>query len=221
MYLSQGCPCGFLGDPTRECTCSAGAVARYQERISGPLLDRIDMRVDVPRVEYEKLTDARDAERSADVRARVRAARLRQAERFAGTDGARSACNADMGPAEVRAHCVVAPDAEPLLKAATQRLQLSARVPPCAEAGAHRRRPGWQRDHRRAAPGRGAAIPPPSGCRVDRGRESHHLAVLVPLRRLGAELTGRGATATLGLRADRGAHSVEVAPPGRVIPVGR
>jgi magnesium chelatase family protein len=81
--------------------------------------------VEVPRIEYEKLTDRREAERSADVRARVLAARERQARRFAGT---RVACNADMGPAEVRRHCQVDAAAEPLLKAATQRLQLSARA---------------------------------------------------------------------------------------------
>ena len=120
------CPCGFAGDPTRECTCSASTIARYQKRLSGPLLDRIDIHVEVPRVEYEKLTDRRAGERSADVRARVQAARERQAARFAGTP--RVACNADMGPAEVRAHCVVDRAAEPLLKAATQRLQLSARA---------------------------------------------------------------------------------------------
>ncbi len=120
------CPCGFAGDPTRECTCSPSAIARYQKRISGPLMDRIDIHVEVPRVEYEKLTDRRDGERSEAVRARVRAARERQAQRFAALP--RLTCNADMGPAEVRAFCVLEPSAEPLLKAATQRLQLSARA---------------------------------------------------------------------------------------------
>ena len=119
------CPCGFATDPTRECTCSPGTIARYQKRLSGPLLDRIDIHIEVPRIEYEKLNDVRDGERSADVRARVQAARERQALRFAGT---RVACNADMGPAEVRKFCVVDAAAQPLLKAATQRLQLSARA---------------------------------------------------------------------------------------------
>jgi magnesium chelatase family protein len=118
-YYLHGCPCGYAGDPTRECTCSAGTIARYQKRISGPLLDRIDIHVEVPRIDYEKLTDRREGERSADVRAR-------QARRFAGTP--RLTCNADMGPAEVRRHCVVEAGAQPLLKAATQRLQLSARA---------------------------------------------------------------------------------------------
>ena len=148
---------------TRECTCSAGTIARYQKRISGPLLDRIDIHIEVPRVEYEKLTDRRDAERSVEVRARVRAARERQATRFAGAAGTRLACNADMGPAEVRTYCGVELAAEPLLRAATQRLQLSARLPPRAQAGAHHRRPCQQRHHRRAARCRGAAIPPARG----------------------------------------------------------
>jgi magnesium chelatase family protein len=80
----------------------------------------------VPRVEYEKLTDRREGERSADVRARVQAARERQAARFAGTG--RIAANADMGPAEVRRFCEVDAAAQPLLRAAMQRLQLSARA---------------------------------------------------------------------------------------------
>ena len=82
--------------------------------------------MEVPRVEYEQLTDRRESERSADVRARVLAARERQARRFVATP--RITCNADMGPAEVRQFCAVEPAAEPLLKAAMQRLQLSARA---------------------------------------------------------------------------------------------
>jgi magnesium chelatase family protein len=82
--------------------------------------------VEVPRVDYEKLTDRREGERSADVRARVQAARERQAARFAATP--RVTANADMGPAEVRQHCQVDPAAQPLLRAAMQRLQLSARA---------------------------------------------------------------------------------------------
>jgi magnesium chelatase family protein len=120
------CPCGFAGDPTRECTCSPATIGRYQKRISGPLLDRIDIHVEVPRVEYEKLTDRREGERSADVRARVQAAREIQAHRFAAHP--RLTCNADMGPAEVRKFCDVEPAAQPLLRAASQRLQLSARA---------------------------------------------------------------------------------------------
>ncbi len=119
------CPCGFFGDPVRECTCSATAIARYQKRISGPLLDRIDIHVEVPRVDYEKLADKRQVETSAAIRARVQAARERQLQRLAGT---KLTCNAEMGPAEVRDCCDVEPSAEKLLKAAMQQLHLSARA---------------------------------------------------------------------------------------------
>jgi len=119
------CPCGYHGDPTRECTCSPGAVARYQKRLSGPLMDRIDVHVEVPRVPYEKLAGDTRGEGSAVIRARVQAARARQARRLGGTA---LVCNAELGPKEVRAHCGVAAEAQGLLKAAMARLQLSARA---------------------------------------------------------------------------------------------
>ncbi len=119
------CPCGYASDPVRECTCSSGAIAKYQRRLSGPLLDRIDIHVEVPRVDYEKLADRRDVERSAAIRARVQQAREVQARRFAGT---KLTCNAEMGPAEVRAFCEVEASGQSLLKAAMQQLQLSARA---------------------------------------------------------------------------------------------
>jgi magnesium chelatase family protein len=78
------CPCGYFNDPVRECTCSMSMVSRYQKRISGPLLDRIDIHIEVPRVEYEKLSDDRLGEPSAAIRAPVEAARERQSERFEG-----------------------------------------------------------------------------------------------------------------------------------------
>jgi magnesium chelatase family protein len=78
------------------------AIARYQKRISGPLLDRIDIQVEVPRVDYEKLADKRNVENSQTIRSRVQAARERQLQRFAGT---KLACNAEMGPSEVRECC--------------------------------------------------------------------------------------------------------------------
>ena len=119
------CPCGYHGDPTRECTCSAGAVAKYQKRLSGPLIDRIDVHVEVPRVAYEKLAGEARGESSAAIRGRVLGARARQAARLAGTG---LVSNAEMGPKEVRAHCAVAEEAQGLLKAAMARLQLSARA---------------------------------------------------------------------------------------------
>jgi magnesium chelatase family protein len=119
------CPCGYYSDPTRECVCSPATISRYQKRISGPLLDRIDIHVEVPRVDYEKLAGRGETEKSVDVRARVIAARARQLERFAGTS---IIVNADMGPADIRKYCEMEPAAQSLLKAAAQQLQLSARA---------------------------------------------------------------------------------------------
>ncbi len=101
------------------------AIARYQKRISGPLLDRIDIHVEVPRVDYEKLADKRNVENSQTVRARVQAARERQLQRFSGT---KLTCNAEMGPSEVREFCQTDASGEKLLKAAMQQLHLSARA---------------------------------------------------------------------------------------------
>jgi magnesium chelatase family protein len=120
------CPCGWFGDPVKECTCSHAMVSRYQKRISGPLLDRIDIHIEVPRVEYEKLSDDRLGEPSAAIRQRVEAARERQLRRFEGSGGMLS--NADMGPAEVREHCPVDDAGRNLLRAAMQQLHMSARA---------------------------------------------------------------------------------------------
>jgi magnesium chelatase family protein len=121
------CPCGFYGDPTKECTCSESTVSRYQKRISGPLLDRIDIFVEVPRVEYEKLAAETAGEPSATVRARVQGVRQRQAARF---DGGRFTCNAEMTPTEVREYCQsrLAEPARALLRLAMNQLGLSARA---------------------------------------------------------------------------------------------
>jgi magnesium chelatase family protein len=100
-------------------------VTRYQKRISGPLLDRIDIHMEVPRVEYEKLSDDRLGEPSAAIRARVEAARERQRQRFKGT---RLLSNADMGPAEVREYCRIDDAGKSLLRAAMQQLHMSARA---------------------------------------------------------------------------------------------
>jgi magnesium chelatase family protein len=120
------CPCGFWGDPTKECTCSPLTITRYQKRMSGPLLDRIDIFADVPRVEYEKLADDALGEPSEQVRQRVEKARARQRERFAGT---RLICNAEMTPLEVRQYCqgVLEDGAKSLLRLAMNQLALSAR----------------------------------------------------------------------------------------------
>jgi magnesium chelatase family protein len=118
------CPCGYFGDMTRECTCSPGTVTRYQKRISGPLLDRIDIHVEVPRVEFEKLTDERLGEPSEAVRLRVEEARQRQRERL---QGASLACNADMGTGEVRRFCPLDEPGRVLVRQAMSQLQLTAR----------------------------------------------------------------------------------------------
>ena len=119
------CPCGWYGDAEHECTCSMTMVSRYQKRVSGPLMDRIDIHVEVPAVKYEKLTDDRLGEPSAAVRERVEAARGVQRRRFEGTA---MACNADMGPAEIRQFCRVDEAGRNLIKAAMQQLHLSARA---------------------------------------------------------------------------------------------
>ncbi len=120
------CPCGWLGDEQHACTCSTTMVQRYQKRLSGPLLDRIDLHLQVRRVPYEKLTDDANAETSSSVRSRVSAARQYQTTRFG--SGSRLTCNADMGPADVRKWCKVEPVGQAILKAATAQLGLSARA---------------------------------------------------------------------------------------------
>jgi magnesium chelatase family protein len=119
------CPCGYFGDPVKECKCSSGEISRYQKRLSGPLLDRIDIFIEVPRVEYEKLTDDAVGEGSDKVRNRVEAARQIQQKRFEGT---KLTCNAEMTPVEVREFCHVEPPAQNLLRTAMKQLHLTARA---------------------------------------------------------------------------------------------
>jgi len=119
------CPCGYYGDPVRECTCSLSTISRYQKRISGPLLDRIDIHVEVPRVDYDKLTDERLGEPSEPIQARVEQARETQRVRFADTS---LSSNADMGPGEVRRICRLDETGRGLVRAAMQQLQMSARA---------------------------------------------------------------------------------------------
>ena len=120
------CPCGHAGDPTRACVCAPGQVQRYLAKVSGPLLDRIDLHVEVTPVPFEDLRRKEDAEPSAAVRARVEAARERQAHRFAGQPGA--FCNAQLTSPGVRQHCALDAAGQALLKAALVRLGLSARA---------------------------------------------------------------------------------------------
>ena len=118
------CPCGHWGNPDKQCVCSPVQISRYQKRLSGPLLDRIDLHVEVPYVKYEKLQSLSDGEPSKTIRNRVEAARKRQLDRFAHTD---ITCNAEMGAKEVKIHCPVDEEGQQLLKIAMQQLQLSTR----------------------------------------------------------------------------------------------
>lgn len=117
------CPCGFWGDAERECTCLPEQIERYRGRLSGPLLDRIDLRVHVPRVPFERLRDE-GRERSAQVRDRVLAARERMRVRLAATG---SGVNADLSVAEVKRFCAVDSATDGLLADAVGARRLSAR----------------------------------------------------------------------------------------------
>ena len=120
------CPCGYYGDPVKQCTCSNSTISRYQKKISGPLLDRMDIHIEVPRVDYEKLSDNRLGEPSTTIRARVEAARSRQRERFRDVQGVLT--NSEMRPAEVREFCELDAAGQSLIKAAMRQLHLSARA---------------------------------------------------------------------------------------------
>jgi magnesium chelatase family protein len=124
------CRCGFFGDPVRPCICPPQAVSQYQRRISGPLLDRIDLFVDVPRVDFEKLATAARGEPSARVAERVAEARAVQRARFAASGLAGLQTNAEMTPAQVRdfVQAQLEESAAALLKTAVRQLDLSARA---------------------------------------------------------------------------------------------
>lgn len=119
------CACGFFGHPTRPCTCSPGTSARYLARISGPLLDRFDLHVEVPPVEYEQLSARSPAESSADIRKRVNRARARQLERYRETG---ITVNAALTSSMLRQYCALDDTASLILKAAFERMNLSARA---------------------------------------------------------------------------------------------
>ena len=120
------CPCGFWGeeDQLHQCTCRPGDIARYQKKISGPLLDRIDIQIHVPRLQYQEMKSRKREESSASIRQRVVAARQIQRERLKGTH---LFCNASMGRREVKACCPLTPQAEALLEKYFVNLGLSAR----------------------------------------------------------------------------------------------
>ena len=119
------CPCGYYGDPFKECKCSPGDISRYQKRISGPVLDRIDIFVDVPHIDYEKLTEDKIIESSEKVRARIQEAHEIQLKRFKGT---KLRANAEMMPREVKEFCLAESDANNLLRTAMKQFHLTGRA---------------------------------------------------------------------------------------------
>jgi magnesium chelatase family protein len=119
------CPCGYFGDPKRVCACTPNQINAYRSRISGPLLDRIDIQVQVPAVAFRDMAAPEAGEGSREIRAKVVAAREIQGGRFRKT---RFYANAHMPPRLIKQHCVPGPEAQRLLEAAMERLGLSARA---------------------------------------------------------------------------------------------
>ena len=120
------CPCGFYNHPERECTCPPGAVQKYLNKISGPLLDRIDLHVEVTPVPFNELSSKREQENSASIRDRVIVAREIQAERYKNNPGIY--CNAQISSKMLKEICVISQVGANLLKAAMEKLSLSARA---------------------------------------------------------------------------------------------
>lgn len=125
LIASQNpCPCGYFGDKTKQCTCSPTQIIKYQKRVSGPLLDRIDLVIEVPRVEIDKLTNEKTGENSETIRRRVETARNTQTQRFTNVP---IFTNAEMGTKLLEEFCEVDSKTQDLLKSAITRLKLSAR----------------------------------------------------------------------------------------------
>ena len=166
------CPCGYFQDAIKECTCFNSVNTRYQKRISGPMLDRIHTHIEVPRVDYEKLNDDRLGEPSANVQARVEAARERQRARFNGTNpppGGNSnhgiTCNADMHPAQIRQYCQLDETSNALMRSAMNQMPavfsgaFGAGLSPGTEISPHDRRSSRGRKDRHHPSRRGLAVP--------------------------------------------------------------
>ncbi|MFN2449296.1 MAG: ATP-binding protein, partial [Candidatus Baltobacteraceae bacterium] len=119
------CPCGYRGSRSAECRCDDAAVARYVSKLSGPLLDRIDLQIEVTRVPFDEMARADRAEPSSAIRTRVLAARAIQSARFAGTA---ISCNAEIPAGSVRSYCALGTDAMHVLAQASSRRQFSARA---------------------------------------------------------------------------------------------
>lgn len=119
------CPCGYLGHPTTPCKCSDGAKRKYQNKISGPLLDRMDIHIEVQNVEYETISSKEKAESSSEIKKRVNRARAIQQKRFEGTD---ISCNAKMTPAATQKYCTMSPQADAMMKDSFKKLGMSGRA---------------------------------------------------------------------------------------------
>ena len=119
------CPCGFYGHPTKQCTCTQNAVKKYLGKISGPMLDRLDIHVEVPPVDFTALSSEKTEETSAQIRERVNRARKIQTERYKGTD---IACNARLTPSLIKKYCILSDEAKKYLEISFERLGLSARA---------------------------------------------------------------------------------------------
>jgi magnesium chelatase family protein len=120
------CPCGYFGDLKRECRCGPVQVQRYRQRISGPLLDRIDLHIEVPAVEYRDISSTRTEENSSAIRERVQRAREKQQTRF--HSDTKVNCNARMGPRQIKRHCQLTDESQELIRVAMTELNLSARA---------------------------------------------------------------------------------------------
>ena len=122
---TQGCPCGYFSDPVMECRCSVYQIHRYRKKVSGPLLDRIDIHMEVPRLRHDEIMRQRDGESSQAIRERVKKARRRQQRRFQGLG---IHCNAQMQSRHLRKFCELSEDGKELLRTAIIQLNLSARA---------------------------------------------------------------------------------------------
>ena len=119
------CPCGYYGDNEKKCSCNNYSISRYQSRISGPILDRIDMHLDVPRIPYEKLASIKKSDSSAVIRTRIEAARAMQQRRFEGTN---MHTNSEMNTPQIKKYCVLDTQSEQLMRQAVQQMSLSGRA---------------------------------------------------------------------------------------------
>jgi magnesium chelatase family protein len=122
---TQQCPCGFFTDPQKECTCTPLQIQRYRSKVSGPLLDRIDIQVEVPTLRYQELASKDAGESSAPIRERINAGRAIQLQRF---HKRTIHSNAQMGAKDIKRYCAVKEEADKLLESAINKLGLSARA---------------------------------------------------------------------------------------------